>query len=333
MPTLQPGDLYVNRVLSTISIEWQNKPDAFIADRVFPNVPVDDQHGLYKEAPRGQFFRTDAQRRAPGAPAERRSWSTSYKHYLCDVDAIAIETPDEHRGSRSDWDIDKTNTKTLTQDVMLRREQNWATKYFQANVWGTDVTGVSGAPSSSAETTQWNETGSDPIDYVQGQVIEMAEETGIEPNTLVITPHVRKALRNHPLVKDAIKYTQQANPMTADAALASLLTVDRILIAKAVINSANETDDAAPPSGDAGMHFVLGKHALLCYAAPNPSTEEPSAGYTFSWRGMYGASAYGVRIKKFRIENQSVDVHQADMAYEQKVIAADLGRFFSGIVA
>lgn len=331
-PILQPGDLYVERTLSNISVEFQNKPDAYIADRVFPNVPVQDQAGLYWEAPRGQFFRTDMPRRAPGAKAEEISWSTVLKSYLCDIDAIRISTPDEHRGSRTEWDIDRTNTKRLTENAMLHREKVWAETFFTTGKWGTDITGVSSSP-SAGETLQWNETGSDPIDFVQGQVIDMHEETGLEPNVLVITPHVRKALLNHPLVLDRVKYTQQATPMTAMAALASLLTVDRIEVAKAVINTANEVDDENPATGDPGMHFALGKHALLCYAAPNPAKEEPSAGYCFSWNGMYGASARGLRIKKMRNEERAIDIHQVDMAFQYKVISQDLGRFFSGIVA
>jgi hypothetical protein len=59
----------------------------------------------------------------------------------------------------------------------------------------------------------------------------------------------------------------------------------------------------------------------------------PSASYTFAWTGYLGATADGRRIKKFRLEHLASDRIEGEMAYDFKVIAADLGSFFASAVA
>jgi hypothetical protein len=59
----------------------------------------------------------------------------------------------------------------------------------------------------------------------------------------------------------------------------------------------------------------------------------PTAGYTFSWNGYLGAGAEGNRIKRFRIERLESDRVEIQMAFDLKLVAADLGYFFTSIIA
>ena len=77
------------------------------------------------------------------------------------------------------------------------------------------------------------------------------------------------------------------------------------------------------------FYEVSGNNALLTYAPATPGKLIPSAGYTFSWSGLYGSSAMGGRIKKFRMEHLESDRIESALAYTQKVSATDLGYVFS----
>ena len=59
----------------------------------------------------------------------------------------------------------------------------------------------------------------------------------------------------------------------------------------------------------------------------------PSAGYSFSWNGYLGAGPDGNRVKQFRMENLASDRVELEIAFDMKLVAADLGYFFNGIVA
>jgi hypothetical protein len=131
------------------------------------------------------------------------------------------------------------------------------------------------------------------------------------------------ALRNHPDVVDRIKYTQ-GQPVSEEI-LARLLGIERVLVAAGVKNSAQE---GLANSSD----FIAGNNALLVYAAQAPSLMTPSGGYTFVWSGYTGAQD-GRRIKRFRMEEYASDRIEVEASWDQKLVAGDVGAFFSGCVS
>jgi hypothetical protein len=78
--------------------------------------------------------------------------------------------------------------------------------------------------------------------------------------------------------------------------------------------------------------YIAGDNALLAYVTPSAGIMTPSAGYTFSWNGLLGASALGSRISRFRLENIKSDRVELEAAWDQKLVAAELGYFFSNTI-
>lgn len=324
---LSVGDLYVNRPLTTVSTAYLQSEDAFIADKVFPMISSQFMSGQYWKWPKGTYFNTSVEKRGPGAPVPMVSWKIDLDSYLCDPYAIGQPIPDMHRANAdSIFALDSIAVRQLTRQHLLNREKSWAATYFATSVWGEDITGVASAP-TTGQTLQWSSSGSDPISFMQLLKIRKLEETGIEFNTLVITLYVLQQLLNHPLILDRIKYVQQAMPSSAMSVLPSVLDVPRILVAKAVVNSANDTATA-----DLGFVFS-GQSALFVYSPPAPGIEVPASGYTFAWAGMFGADSYGLRVKKYRDERLAADIVEAESAWQQRLVSQDLGVFLSNIVA
>jgi len=59
----------------------------------------------------------------------------------------------------------------------------------------------------------------------------------------------------------------------------------------------------------------------------------PSAGYTFTWNGYSAGNSEGIRVKSFRQENIASDRIEAEMTYDMKVVATDMGVFLNSVVA
>jgi hypothetical protein len=59
----------------------------------------------------------------------------------------------------------------------------------------------------------------------------------------------------------------------------------------------------------------------------------PSAGYQFAWTGVSGGLGSTIGTSQFRMESIKSDRVEAEIAFDNKVIAADLGYFWSSIVA
>ena len=194
-------------------------------------------------------------------------------------------------------------------------------------MWTTEYTGVSATPTGS-QRLQWNDANANPIEDVRAGKRTIAQSTGFEPNKLVLGRAVYDALLDHPDIIDRIKYGQTAGaPAMAGAdSLARLFNVDEILVMNGIENTAQEGRTAA-------HSFIGGKHAMLCYSTPTPGLMTPTAGYTFSWTGLLGNGAEGNRIRSFRLEQLQADRVEIDMAFDLRLISADLGAFWNGIVA
>jgi hypothetical protein len=324
-----PGDVHVNTPLTNISIAFLQNAANFVSSRVFPNIPVTKQSDRYYVYERGDFNRDEMAERAPATESVGGGYKLdNTPTYFANRFSFHKDIPDEVRANADAvLNPDREATAYVTHKALIKREKLFVQKFFQGGLWGVDYTGVSSSP-SGANVLQWNDANSTPIESVRAAKRSIAERTGFEPNKLVLGRSVFDALLDHPDIIDRIKYGQTVGaPAQANTAtLAALLGVDEILVMNAVENTAKE--------GAAASHsFIGGKNALLCHAASAPGLMTPTAGYTFSWTGLLGAGGEGNRIKSFRMEQLGADRIEIDMCFDQKLVSADLGQFFSGIVA
>ncbi len=324
-----PGDVHVNAPLTNISIAYLQAQGNFVADQIFPNLPVNKQSDRYYTYDRGYFNRDEMEVRAPATESAGGHYDVdNTPTYYAPVYAFHHDIDDQRR-SNSDSVLmpDREATELCTHKALIKRESLWVAKYFVTSVWTNEVDGVAASP-SSGEFLQWNDANSTPIEDIRSKKTTILASTGFEPNTLVIDQHTYDALIDHPDIVDRVKYGQTAPgpAMVETSDLAALLKIPRVFVMKSIKNTANE--------GAANAHsFIAGKAALLCYSTPSPGLMTPSAGYTFSWTGYLGAAPQGQRIKRFRIEKISSDRVEIEMAFDQKLVSADLGCWFKDAVA
>jgi hypothetical protein len=135
---------------------------------------------------------------------------------------------------------------------------------------------------------------------------------------------VFNALKNHPTIIERIKYTSSAIPTTQ--LLAALFDVDEVLVAASLVNTAAEGQTKS-------ISYNFGKSVLLAYSNPNPGLLAPSAGYTFVWNGVSDGAGLSVGTYSFRMEELRAQRIESQMAWDNKVVGADLGAFAATIVA
>jgi len=325
MPQPNVNSVHVDAILTNISVAYLQNQDNFIADKVFPIVPVDKKSDKFFTYTKNDWFRDEAQRRADATESAGSGYNLSTDTYSADVWAFHKDVGDQTLAN-ADAPLNplREATEFVTRRLLLRKELQWVSDYFTTGVWGTDVTGVAGSP-SSGETRQWSDyTNSDPIDDIEAAKSEILGETGLEPNTLVLGYEVFRQLKNHPDLVDRIKYTS-SQTITEDM-LARMFDLDRVLVAKAVKATNNE-------GGTAAYDFAYGKKAALYHVASAPGLLTPSAGYTFSWTGVSGGIGSTIGVSSFRMESIKAERVEAEMAFDNKVIGADLGYFWNTIVA
>jgi hypothetical protein len=325
MPVLPDArSLHVNTPLTTISVAYVQGQNQFSADRIFPSVPVQKQGDLYYSYKKGDWFRTIAGVRAPATESPGGGWDVERFPYFAPVYAVHKDLDDQTRANADNmFNLDRDATLWVTQQLLLKRERLFVDSYMKTGVWSRTLTGVSGVP-AAAQFQRFDEAGSDPIKLFTDETTRMAELTGYRPNTLVLGPQVFNALRNHASILERIKYTERA--IATEDLLAALFGIQRVFVMFAIENT-------APMGAPDSFRFVSGKTALLCYSAPAAGLLTPSAGYTFTWTGLLGAGALGTRIKRWRMEHLEADRVEAEMAFDMKVVASDLGVFLDSAVS
>lgn len=327
------SDLHVSQPLTNISVAYIQSEDTYIADKVFPRVPVQKQSDLYWKYHKSEWRRQDVEKRAPSTETPGVGWNVTTDQYFAHVYGVHKDIDDQLRSNAdSNFSLDRDSTKFITNQLLLKRDQDWITSYFTTGIWDTDFTGVSGAP-GAGQIQQWNEAGSDPIGDVTEGIIAQRELTGFAPNTLVIAPRVLHALKNHPDILDRIKYTQRG--LVSEDLLASLFGVGKILVtwATQVTGNGPRTQDPNEADDAAEYEFMTGNNALLVYANSSPSLMTPSGGYIFTWNGYLAGNERGIRVKRFRMEPIASDRIEAEMTYDMKVVSPDVGTFYSDAVA
>lgn len=324
----QLGDVHVNVPLTNISIAYIQDAANFVADRVFPNLPVTNISDRYYTYSRADFNRDEMEARAPGTESAGNGYDIdNTPTYYCTVYSYHKDIADQIRAnSDAVLSPDRDGTIFVTQKALIKREVTFAANYFQPGVWNYGSVGVSASP-DAGEFLQWNNPDSTPIEEIRTAKRVVQEATGFKPNIGVVGKFVFDTLIDHPEFIDRIKYNFASGvaAVANEQIIAQLFGLDEILVMEAVYNTA--------PRGEAeNSQFIGGDNFLLAYRAKTPGIMTPSAGYTFSWNGWMGATGMGHRIKSFRMEHLESDRIEVQMAYAQKIVGADLGFMFSSAV-
>jgi len=325
MPQPTINQVHVDAILTNASVAYIQSADNFIANKVFPIVPVDKQSDLYFKYTKEDWFRDDARLRADGAEAATSGYGLTTDNYYANVYAIKKVVGDQTMANFDNpLDPMRDAAKFTAQLILNRMENQFVSDFIQTGVWGTDYTGVAGTP-STGEFKQWSDlANSDPIQNIEDGKAKILSTTGFEANKLVLGYDVYKTLRNHPDIIDRVKYTGRDVPDTTY--LAQLFGVDEVLVAKAVKNTAAEGQTGS-------FSFAFGKSALLVHSAPAPSILTPSAGYSFQWRGVSEGLGLTVGTKQYRLEQNAATYIESQVAFANKLVAADLGVYFATAVA
>ena len=323
MPQPTVYESHVDRPLTNISIAYIQDQDHFVSSKVFPMLSVAKRSDQYYTFTQADWFRDEARPRAEATESAGSGYNLSTGSYLCnkfalhkDVDDDVVENSDNPLQPYADA------TRFVTHKMLLKQETEWISAYFATSLWGRDRTGAT-------HFTQWNNMAtSDPINDIEAGKEYILNNTGFMPNTLVMGYQVYRQLKQNPEIVDRLKHTMPIVGSTVgETLLASMLGIERVLVAKSVYDTTDEG------SASASYSFFHGKNALLCYVAPSPSLLTPTAGYKFVWTGISQGIGTNVGIKRFRMEELNADRIEGQMAWDDKLVGSNLGYYFSAAVA
>jgi len=304
----------VEPVLTNMLVGYMQDDMRFVAGRVFPTVQVDKDSGKYYIFDKKYFFSDDLEERAPGAQFSRIDVGVSTSTYSTLQWAADAAVADEERAnSQIPMDLETVKVRRFAQASMIRKERAWAADFMANSVWGT---------TDNNSTTDWDDTSSgDPVGDVLTASRTVSNNTGVDPNSMVLGYIVHQAIVNHPDVLDRLKYTQAATQAAIEGALAAIFGKTNYWVAKATYNTANEsaTFSASP---------IIDDDCLVCHVDPAAGIFGATAGKTFAWPGGGGEGS----MYSHYDDDRHATVIQHKEQWDQKAVATDLGYLFLDVV-
>ena len=320
MPEPTGVDLHVDALLSNILIAYKNMDDAFVADKIFPEIVVRRRSNLIAEIRKADFFRDQAVIRAPGTKVPAVGFGVQKdKSYFCLDFASALLIDSETRDNQDDpFNVDQIATMLVSERLKLKKETLFAENFFKAAVWGTNE------DFSTPALSQWSQFATaNPVDDIERNSLAIESTTARVPSDLTIGRAVWSKLKQNPLLMEKIKFTQRA--VLTTELVASLLELRRINIGRAI-----EVTSAEGAAADV-FGFIFGKHALLSYTPDAPGILVPMSGATFVWnRPSRPGSAY---VRRMYLQEEDSDKIEGHIFQDLKTIGTDLGAFMENVVS
>jgi hypothetical protein len=305
--------VYVDELLSDVSVAYQN--ESYISDIIFPEVMVKHRTGIYFKYDKSKF-RVENDLRAPGERSQRVHYGLSQATYGPLIEhSLEQDIPDEDREEAvQPLNLDQDATENITERLLLSKEKNANTILTTA---GTGYSNDSDGLTTLSGTSQWSDyANSNPISDVRNAMDRVKKKIMKKPNTLVLGYEVFSKLQDHPQILERIKYSQFG--VVTPEILARVFNIERIIIAEAEENTANETATDS-------MAYVWGKNAWIMYITAKPGIRQVSYGYT-----LRKGPRKTLRWREEAIETDFVKVKDV---YEHKVVAIEAAHRIATAIA
>jgi len=251
---------HINTAMSSFAAGTaKNLKANMIGEIVAPPISVSqlsDAYLIYDAAD----LRLDAQNYTGGAQVNRVEWTESESSYRCLEYALEGKIPNiKLKNSDAAMRLQQRVTAGLVNKLLLGYEKRVADILFSGSTF-TNTAALSG-------TDRWDTDTSNPVAKVADAKEAIRALIGIEPNTVVMGAAVWADLRLHADITSRVAGLVSGTPAT-EAQAATALGVDRVIVGRAIYNTAAE-------GATASYSDVWGKSVSVCYIDPaSPTSAE-----------------------------------------------------------
>lgn len=207
----------------------------YIAEEVLPIMPVDTETGTYSVIAReGQLAKSDAARAADGTYNRVDAYAEDAT-YTCKEYGLEGVVDDKKKNKYiSDFDLEMVEANRVWGDLRLNTEAIAAAAVFNTDTWTGSAlyTDVSSAP--------WDAAASDAIGHVIAAGQKVIQNTGIQPNVLIIGQPTWINLLGNTAIKARFPGIERLSLTDIADGLAPIFGLEKIIIGSAVYNSAKE---------------------------------------------------------------------------------------------
>lgn len=268
MPPINPQTVQVIDPILSTHAQGYRHPER-VGHLLFPAVPHGTGRGQVLQFGK-ESFRLYAARRAPGGATKRVQFGYLGALFAMVQDALEGIVPREwlrDAAAVPGIDLGRRSVNMVMDNLTL------ALEHEQAQIARTAASYDAFHKIALAGGTKWSADTGKPLTNIADGREAVRRSTGMDANTLVLSPGAWNAAKANPQVTERFKFTQ-SGPITLQQ-FGALVEIERIAVGKAVYAGAADT-----------FVDVWGSDAVLAYVPPAPEgMEQPSYGYTYTMIG------------------------------------------------
>lgn len=315
--------------LTNFSLGYHPSEDGFIAEQIWPVVPVKFESDLYYKWDIPSAFRAELADGsgtlvADGAPAPVEDYGFTVDSYLAQGYKRAVTITDRQmRNADSVLNLQYAKTRRAQSKIMLDQEIR------VANILTTTTNYASGNTTTLSGTNQWNnasfasQTGN--VQSVIKKVIDDACEairlaSGQKPNTIVIPEAVRRVMSRDVGLMDEIKYTTGGLLKADNGDI-----IGSSLFGLKVLNPWTPYTTVIEGEPLTTLTDIWGKNVIVAYVAPTPGIDAPGFGYIFRSQPW--------QVRSWREERNQTTFYEAGIVQAEKSTSNILGYLIHNVIA
>lgn len=308
-------DVHIDVPLSNVAIAY--RPEGFIADQLFPIVPVPKQSDGYYIWSLADVYRVEDDLRAPGTEANKVEFTVSSATFFCINRALKHTLPYE---DIKNADAGFIFTERSARAEFVKDKLYLAWEYRAA----TKMTSGSNVGSYSAIASGWTGSGADPIEDLNTAINNIEDATGQKPNSIVFGRYAWRVFRENSAVLNKFYGTAGASAtgrLVTQNMVKDLFEMERLLVGGAYRNSNDEGQSAS-------LSLMWGDNVLVYYAPMQPRKDKPSFGYSFRWNEVPGMN---MTAEVFDDPKKKCEEIQLGYYQDEKITASALGFLLTGV--
>ena len=297
--------------MTEFSLSYGNPMTAFMAEEIFPPIPVVKESDKYFKFDKQNFRAENDGPRGVRESSREASYGITTGSYTLGVYNLHDVVPDRIRANADQpLDPDRRCVGNITDKLLVGKEIRAAAAAFSTTNITQYVT-LTGAD-------QWSDfINSDPLDDIETGIQTVITATGTKPNHIHMGRQVWSKLKFHPQLIERFKYTT-ANGLTPQQ-VASIIDIPTVTIGEATKNTANEGQSNS-------LAAIWGKGVLIQVRNTSPAPETGGMGFTIRRRADR-------EVRTWRQNNPQADIYQVETAYAFEIVDDTFAYYIDAAVA
>jgi len=316
MPTGR--QIHVDTPLSNLLVASFETQGDFVAQRLFPVVPVGKQSDKYYIIKKEAWLAIPNTRRSPKTRANRIEFDVSSDAYYADNYALGAEIAlEDLANADTALRLRNSNTDMVARGLLADYEVRVAAT---ATTSGNHVA----APVRNVSADAWDAVSSaDLITQIFTGHTAIFNSTGLRANTLLLDYQSYLYAKQNQRLFSRFQYRASGPALISDAQLLEAFNVDNLLIARSQKNNAN-------PAQTASITSIWGPAALLCRVEPALSLQTATYGLSFRWTDPnLGVPMSITTAVEDGAGSRKIEVLEGGYYQDERVVAKDLAYYIN----